>query len=243
MGNIKRIGHRGASGYEPENTLRSFKKALELGVDMVELDVHVCKTGELIVMHNEKVNRTTNGKGKISKKTLSEIKELKISNKEKVPTLQEVVDLTKEKCRLNIEIKDKNAANKVLEIIAKNSIKSPIMVSSNYILPLQILAKKNPTVDRALIFWATKNPFRQKLFGFLCSLLFPVFHFFIFKRAKKARANWINLMYPLASKNFVKKAHFLHYKVAVWTVNKLHAIKKMRHRGVDAIISNFPDRL
>ncbi len=243
MTEIIKIGHRGACGYEPENTLRSFKKALELGVDMIELDVYVCKTGELVVMHDEKVNRTTDGKGKIAKKTLSEIKELKICSKERIPTLQEVVDLTKGRCHLNVEIKNKNAAKKVLEIITKNNIEDSIMVSSNYIQPLQIVAKKNLTVDRALIFWATKNPFRQKLFGFLCLLLFPVFHPLILKRAKKARVNWINLMYPLTHKNFIKKIHTLHYKVAVWTTNSPRTIKKMRQRGVDAIISDFPDRL
>ena len=72
MKKVISIGHRGATGHAPENTLTSFKKALELGADMIELDVHVCKSGEIIVMHDEKVNRTTNGKGHISKKSLKE---------------------------------------------------------------------------------------------------------------------------------------------------------------------------
>ena len=67
---VSKIGHRGAMGYEPENTLLSFKKAIELNVDMIELDVHVCKTGEVVVIHDDKVDRTTNGKGFVLKKTM-----------------------------------------------------------------------------------------------------------------------------------------------------------------------------
>ena len=71
-----KIGHRGAAGYAPENTLLSFQKAMDLGVDMIELDVYVCKTGELVVIHDEKVERTTNGTGYIREKTFSELRSL-----------------------------------------------------------------------------------------------------------------------------------------------------------------------
>jgi glycerophosphoryl diester phosphodiesterase len=69
-----KIGHRGAAGHAPENTLLSFQKAMDLGVDMIELDVYVCKTGELVVIHDEKVDRTTNGTGYVREKTLDELK-------------------------------------------------------------------------------------------------------------------------------------------------------------------------
>ena len=91
------IGHRGAMGYEPENTLRSFQKALDLGVDMIEFDVHLCKSGELVVFHDEKVNRTTNGQGYIAQKSLEKLKELDAGQGEKIPTLEEVLDLVKGK--------------------------------------------------------------------------------------------------------------------------------------------------
>ena len=83
----KIIAHRGASGYEPENTLRSFKKAMELGVDIIELDVHKCKSGELVVIHDFNLNRTTNGKGLVKDKTLAELRELELKKSEKIPTL------------------------------------------------------------------------------------------------------------------------------------------------------------
>ncbi len=102
--NMITIGHRGASGYEPENTLVSFKKALALGVDAVELDVHLSKDGYVVVIHDKWVNRTTNGMGLIAHKTFNEFKKLDAGNGEKIPTLPEVLELVDRKAtHLTIE--------------------------------------------------------------------------------------------------------------------------------------------
>lgn len=89
---MQKIGHRGAKGYTVENTLESFQKAIDLNVDAIELDVHVCKTGELIVFHDFTLERLTNGKGEISKSSLEELKKLRINEKFKIPTLIEALD-------------------------------------------------------------------------------------------------------------------------------------------------------
>src|SRR6056297_2287931 len=104
---VLKIGHRGAMGYEPENTLRSFKKAIELNVDMVELDVYVCSSGELVVIHDDKVDKTTNGKGYVSEKSFDELRKLDAGMGEKIPTLQEVLDLIDKRAKVNIELKGK----------------------------------------------------------------------------------------------------------------------------------------
>ena len=83
---ILKIGHRGAMGHEPENTLRSFKKALALNVDAIELDVYVCKTGELVVIHDDKIDRTTNGTGYTEDKTFTELRQLDAGKGELIPT-------------------------------------------------------------------------------------------------------------------------------------------------------------
>ena len=93
------IAHRGASGNLPENTLAAFQKAIELGAEMIELDVHLCKTRELVVIHDAHVNRTTDGHGLVSHKTLSELQKLNAGNGEKIPTLQEVFDLVNGKLK------------------------------------------------------------------------------------------------------------------------------------------------
>lgn len=102
-----RIAHRGASGYAPENTLAAFKKALEFDIDVIELDVHLTKDNHLVVIHDKTVNRTTDGKGKVADKTLAELQKLDAGNGEKIPTLQEVLDLVNRKALVSIEIKGK----------------------------------------------------------------------------------------------------------------------------------------
>ena len=90
---VLKIGHRGAMGYEPENTLASFGRAVGLGVDMVEMDVHVCRTGEVVVIHDVSVDRTTDGKGDVSGKSFKDLRKLDAGNGQRIPTLEEVLDL------------------------------------------------------------------------------------------------------------------------------------------------------
>src|SRR6478736_2939754 len=98
------IGHRGAKGYQPENTLSSFQKALDMKVDGIELDVHLSSDGEIIVFHDETLNRITNGKGDINRYTLSELRDFRIAKEHQIPTLKEVFDLIDKKCFINIEL-------------------------------------------------------------------------------------------------------------------------------------------
>src|SRR3989338_86923 len=96
------MGHRGAAALEPENTLRGFRRAIELGVDYVEFDVHCCKSGELVVIHDETVDRTTNGKGFVADLTLQQLKKLDAGKSETIPTLQEAIDTCKCKIKMYI---------------------------------------------------------------------------------------------------------------------------------------------
>lgn len=237
------IAHRGASAEEAENTFASFHKAIEYNMDMIELDVHLSMDGEVIVMHDETVDRTTDGSGSLHEMTLEEIKNVRCSNGETVPTLQEVIEITRGKIQLNIEVKKRKAAKKVLEIIDDNDISGETMVSSNFVHPLKLIGDSNATVKTALIFWATKTNTRQSVFTFFSLLLRPLTEYIIFKRAKKANVRWVNLMLPLASKRLTKKLHTKGYKVAAWVVNHPRHIQKMKANGVDAIMSDYPDRL
>jgi len=110
--------HRGASVEFPENTLAAFRRAVELGVEGMELDVHLSADGHLIVMHDETVDRTTNGTGALAAMTLAEIKELDAGNGEKVPTLGEVLDLVGDKLHVDVEVKANAAGEAVLKELA-----------------------------------------------------------------------------------------------------------------------------
>ena len=114
-----KIGHRGARAYEPENTVSSYKKALELGVDAVELDVRRTKDGEIIVIHDAEVDRTTNGKGLVSQLTLKEIKQFNTEKDQKIPTLEEALDFLDKKVKVLIELKETGFEEKTLKTIRK----------------------------------------------------------------------------------------------------------------------------
>jgi glycerophosphoryl diester phosphodiesterase len=111
------IAHRGASGYVPENTASSFKKAIELKVEAVEFDVYACKSGDLIVMHDANVDRTTDGKGLIKTKTLEELKALTVKGGGKIPTFSEVLDILDAQTNIVIDIKEEGVAQELAKII------------------------------------------------------------------------------------------------------------------------------
>lgn len=114
-----KIGHRGAKGHEPENTFVSFQKALDMQVDGIELDVHLSADSEIIVIHDETIDRTTNGKGFVNTLSLHELKAFRIDGKYEIPTLQEVFDLVNKDCFINIELKNYEATDKVVSLIEK----------------------------------------------------------------------------------------------------------------------------
>jgi glycerophosphoryl diester phosphodiesterase len=225
---ILKMGHRGAKGYVAENTIESIQKALDFGVDGIEIDVHLCASGELVVFHDFTLDRMTNGTGEVSKLSLSELKELKVANEFQIPTLEEVLNLIDKKYLLNIELKGKNTASKSVEIIQyyvqnKGWNYNNFIVSSfqhheleavfnlDKNIPLGVLTKAN--IDDAIEF------------------------------AKTISAIAIHPNAAIVTKTNVQKAQNLGYKVNVWRVNDVDEIKRMKRYNVDAIISDFPDRL
>ncbi len=228
MTKILRIGHRGAAGYEPENTLRSIAKALTLNVDMVEIDVHCCRSKEIVVIHDPKLDRTTNGKGQVSSRTLGELKQLDAGKGEKIPTLEEVLDLINRKAKVNIELKGKNTLKPVVRTIEhyvreKGWSYADFLVSSVYRFNLLRIRKLNPLIPLAALF---KHPAPG-----LLSL------------AAKIEAYSINAHFLKITEKFVAKAHLKNLKVLAWTVNDPADIKRMKELGVDGIFSDYPDRI
>jgi glycerophosphoryl diester phosphodiesterase len=223
-----KIGHRGAAGYGPEDTLLSFKKALELNVDMFDLDVHICKTGELVVIHDEKVDRTTNGQGYVIDKTLAELKTLDAGQGEKIPSLVEVLDFIDKKVRINIELKSVGTAKLVSKLIKdyvkdKNWQYTDFFVSSFNHYELKEFSELTPAVEIGALI--TGIPIG--LAGF----------------AEKIKATAVNLNVEFINQEFIADAHRRGLKVFVFTVDDPDDIKKMKQLGVEGIFSNFPDRL
>lgn len=221
------IGHRGACGYEPENTIRSFRKTLDIGVDVIELDVYVLTDGSLAVMHDDKVNRTTDGKGYIFNMSLEEVKKLDAGQGERVPTLQEVLDLVNHQAQVNIELKGVGTAGPVAkainEYVAKGWTYDDFIISSFNHRELRNFRKI----------------LSQVKIGALITGL-PVDNA---KFAEDLGAYSANLSSEFVDEEFVEDAHKRGLQVYIWTVNELDDLGRMRAMGVDGVFTNFPDRI
>ena len=217
-----KIGHRGARAYEPENTLRSFNKAIELGVDAVELDVRRTKDGEIVVIHDAKVDKTTDGKGPVSELTLDEIKRLSTDKGEKIPTLEEALDFLDKKVKILIELKETGLERKVLGFVNAKGLKNNVIVVSFHEEALRKVRELEEEVETGLIYVRHKNPI---------------------KAALELRANYLLSLYRFTHTANVRKAHENGLKVIVWTINKQEEVLDYVKKGVDGVASDKPDIL
>lgn len=216
------VGHRGC-GQEPENTLRSFKRALELGADGIEIDVRLTKDKKPIVIHDRKVNRTTNGRGFVEEMTLKQIKELDAGKGEKVPTLDEVFDLFKKrKMMILVEIKDSDALDAVLKLVKKYKIKDKVILLSFWHSVLKKAKKKMNLKTGASLYGKPVD---------------------VISLVKRAKSEAINLNHVFVRKKMIEICHRNGIEVYAWTVNKILDIRKMLRWDADVIISDYPERV
>ena len=215
-------------GYEPENTLRSFQKALELGADAVELDVYVCKTGEIVVIHDDTVDRTTNGTGFVVDMNFDELRALDAGKGEKIPTLSEVFDLIKARIPINIELKGPHTAEAVCRIIADYTNKGVYTEDDFFVSSFD---------HYELLRFKEHNP-RVRIGALITGIPLGFASF-----AEKLEPFSINLCIEFITKEFVDDAHKRGYKVFVWTLKDPRDIPRMRDYGVDGIFTNFPDTI
>jgi glycerophosphoryl diester phosphodiesterase len=217
-----RIGHRGAKAYEPENTLRSFKKALEIGVDAVELDVRKTKDDQLVVIHDSDVKKTTNGQGLVNELTLKEIKEFSAEKGEKIPTLEEALDFLDKKAKILIELKETGVEEKVLSLVRGNGLQKNVIIVSFIEDALRKIRELDTEVETGLIYVKHKNPI---------------------KAALELKASYLISFYKFAHTANVQKAHENGLKVVVWTINKPEEVSEYAKKGVDGVASDKPDIL
>ena len=222
------IGHRGAMGYETENSLPSIQKALDLGVDMIEIDVFKIKSGEIVVFHDERVERLTNGGGNIEEYYIFDLKRLLLEGNHTIPMLQDVLKLIDNKVALNIELKGANTADRV-NFIMDYYVKKRgwswdnVLISSFNWDELREMRKINPDIAIAVL--TESDPLEA----------IPV--------AQELGAVAINPNYRMLNTDNVAAMHEAGFKIYTWTVNDPEAIKNLLDLGVDGIISDFPERV
>jgi glycerophosphoryl diester phosphodiesterase len=218
-----KIGHRGAKAYKPENTLSSFDYALKSGfLNAVEFDVRKTKDDKLVVIHDAKVDKTTNGKGYVNELTLSQIKQLN-ANGEKIPTLEEVLDFLDKKCdKILVELKEVGYEEKVLKEIEKRGLKDRTIIISFHEEALNKVRELDSKIETGFIYVKYKNPI---------------------KKALELKANYLLPLYHFVHSADVKKAHENGLKVIIWTINKREEALTYKEKGVDGIATDKPEVL
>lgn len=226
------IAHRGASSIAPENTLKAFKKAIELKADCIEFDIHKSKDGEIVIMHDANTYRTTGHYGSVKEMTLEELRQLDCGDGEKIPTLRELVRLAKGKIGLNCEVKVRGIAEQIIKILnEEDSLKTTIISSFKHDILLKIqkleprikLASLEPTKTGWIRSWIS----RRKLIRVAINNKFYA----------------INPFFKLVNRNFIAKTHNNNLKIFPWTVNSDSAIKKLINLGVNGIITNDVEKV
>jgi glycerophosphoryl diester phosphodiesterase len=216
-------GHRGAAGLEPENTIRSFKRALTLGVDQVELDVHFTRDRALVVIHDDTVDRTTNGRGPVHALTLDEVRTLDAGKGERVPTLQEVIDLVKGRAVLQIELKGLGVEEAVVTTVEANRIVDEVVVTSFRHYMVRKVKALNPRVSTGVLFHCLP-------------LDAP-------RLARDAGAEGLHPHVNYIDGHLVEDGHRYGLKVRAWNTDDPEQMRWLLTLGVDAIGSNRPDLL
>lgn len=218
------VAHRGGPSLGPENRLETFSKAAALGVDFVELDIHQTLDGALMVIHDDTLQRTFGREGKVQELTLQELREIG------VPTLQDVIDEIAGRCRIIVEIKHPKQSrhqgieqNLVSLLSAQKLLDSAIVISFDAD-SVRVVKELEPGLKTGLLFGGQERVSVEKI-------------------KRDLGVDYLGPHYRLATPELVREAHDLGLKVNAWTVNSEEEVKFCLRSGVDAVTTDFPDRV
>lgn len=213
------VGHRGVMGVEPENTLRSFVRAEREDMDQIELDLHLSKDGALIVMHDVKVDRTTDGSGPIGDLTLDELRKLDAGAGERIPVFEEVLDAVTKP--IQAEIKDVAAARVLAEVMRERDLVGRVDVLSFHDEALAEIRECLPDVRTVLV---AQGPMGAE----------------IVTRAQAVGAKLVSLSLRRISLALVQECHRAGISVIAWTVNTPADLALARALGLDGVVTDMP---
>lgn len=229
------FAHRGVRSTHPENTMIAFQEARRVGAHGIELDVHVSKDGEIVVIHDETVDRTTNGTGLICEQTVQQLQALDAGSykdpsfhEAKIPTLREVlIWLSTTTMQLNIELKTDiirypGIEEKVVDLVREFHLSNQIVFSSFNHESVSLLAALAPEIPRAILY---DEPLKDPI-----------------AEAKKHEANGLHPNFTLLTKEFVQTAQQQGYIFRPYTINEYDDLQKMIDYGIDVIITDWPAR-
>lgn len=229
---MKILGHRGAAGTSPENTLLSFAKGLEFGVDGFEFDVQLSRDGEVVICHDERVDRTSDGIGWVKDFTLKELKELNFGVEFKlnapIPTLAELLEMLKGRSLiLNVEIKTglieyPGIVNQVADLLEKYQVNDQSIISSFDHKTIVEVIRNYPHLKTGLLYD--------------CGPISPWLY------AQNIGASHLHPHYAFATPELVRESHLRGLNVHTWTVDETWEMERVTYSGVDIAITNYPER-
>lgn len=220
---LLRIGHRGAAGYAPENTLASLERAINLGVDLVEFDVRRTADGKLVLMHDDTVDRTTNGQGSIESLPLGVLRGLIAGGGERVPLLEEALGCLNGRAGVMIELKVAGIAAEVCATVKAANFQGAVIYAS--FVHEELLTARSLMADAHTLALIEEAPIDLTAF------------------AIDAKATHAGLALNVVTPPLVQALRAQGIKVFVYTVDEPQDIVRMKRLGVDGIISNFTDRI
>jgi glycerophosphoryl diester phosphodiesterase len=230
---IHNIAHRGASAYEPENTLRAFERAIQMGATMLELDIHLSKDGHPMVIHDVEVSRTTNHKGQVSDMTLMQIKKLDAGKGEKIPTLTEVVDLARDRVKLYIELKGQRTPVPIVDALNSMAFVDQVIVSSFYPWLIQKVKFLNPKIRTSMLIRSEDQEadFVEWTLAVAADYVHPCWE------------NETPTPHKLLTKEWLFNVRSAGLGIISWHDDRLFELQELVKLGLDGICTNKPDVL
>ncbi|UOY91269.1 glycerophosphodiester phosphodiesterase [Ectobacillus sp. JY-23] len=227
------FAHRGVKGTHPENTMIAFREAERVGAHGIELDVHLSKDGEVVIIHDETLDRTTNGSGLVCEKTLDELQQLDAGSYfgfggEHVPSLKEVLTwMQGNTLLLNIELKNDmirytNLEQKVIHLVREYNMEKRVILSSFNHESVAVLGDLAPDIERAILY---HHPLQNPL-----------------QEARNYQAHGLHPNFRLLTPEFVLEARQQGYPLRPYTINQPQDLQSMIDLGVDVIITDWPER-
>lgn len=213
------VGHRGVMGVEPENTLRSFVRADNEGLDAIELDLHLSKDGALVVMHDADVSRTTDGTGPIGDLTLAELRGLDAGQGERIPVFEDVMEAVR--APIQAEIKDRAAARVLTDMIRERGLHDRVTVISFHADALREVREQLPDMPIVLVA-GRSTPTAPE-------------------RAQELGAGMVSCDLRHLEAGTVERAHAAGLKVISWTVNTEEELERARELRLDGVVTDMPE--
>jgi glycerophosphoryl diester phosphodiesterase len=220
---VLRVGHRGAAGHAPENTIAAIRRGVSLGVDFVELDVQRTRDGRLVVMHDELVDRTTDGTGLVSETTWDQLRLLDAGNGEGVPCVEEALAAANRHAGAILEAKTPGIGPVIHRVVRASAFSGPVIYAS--FLHAEILEIRK--ID----------PLARTMALMEC---IPVSGLAL---ALDANATFVGLSLDCATAEFIAALHDAGLEVLLYTVNDPRLIRCAIELGADGVISDFPERI